>query len=316
MLRGVSKRAGHLVIVLILVSFLSFSAVNLLPGSIATAVAGQNASAKQISAVVKSLGLDRPMLARYWDWLVNALHGTLGESFLTHESVSTTLAQRIPVTLELTVVSTILALAIAIPLALYSARRPGGLLDRGSMVVGFGMASIPSFVIALLLIVVLAGGVSSLLPTTGYVGLFSDPIGNLKTIAMPCLSLGLPEAAVYRQVLRSDLVSTLGENFILMAKSKGLSPTKILFRHALRPSSFSLLTLSGISVGRLLGGAVIIETIFAIPGVGQMLVQSVFQRDYLMMQGALLFISVAFVVVNAAVDIAYALIDPRVRRNA
>lgn len=315
MLRRILSRAGHVLIVLFMVSFLAFSAISLLPGDAAAALAGENASPRELEAIREELGLERPFLARYADWLAGIFHGDLGRSFITNQPVAQVFAERIPVTFEIALVSQLLALVIAVPLALYSALRPGRLIDRSSMVLSFGGASIPNFVFALLLIYLLAGGLVSIFPTTGYVGLTEDPVENLKTIAMPCISLAIPEAAVYRQVLRSDMVSTLREDFILMARSKGLPSWHILLRHALRPSSFSLITLSGLSIGRLLGGTVIIETLFAIPGIGQLLVQSVYDRDYIMMQGALLFVAVAYVVVNMLVDLTYVVLDPRVRRH-
>jgi peptide/nickel transport system permease protein len=141
-------------------------------------------------------------------------------------------------------------------------------------------------------------------------------LGNIRTIILPCLTLMIGEAAVYRQLLRSDMISTLQEDYILMARSKGLGPRTILLRHALRPSSFSLITLSGVNIGRLLGGTVIVETLFAIPGLGQMIVQAVFNRDYMLLQGGLLFVAVAYVVINMIIDLLYLVLDPRVRRDA
>lgn len=315
-LRRVRARVVHLVVVLLAVTFLSFVVVDLLPGDAAVVVAGDNATPAQVQAVREQLQLDRPLLVRYVDWLGGVVTGDLGRSFRTGQPVSEALLDRIPVSLELTIVAQVLALLIAVPLAIYSAYRPGGLVDRTSMTLGFGGAAMPQFVLGMLLIVLVAGGFSSLLPATGYTRFLESPGGNLRSIVLPCLTLMVAEAAVYRQLLRSDMISTLQEDFVLMARAKGLSPRTILLRHALRPSSFSLITLSGVNIGRLLGGTVIVETLFAVPGLGQMIVQAVFNRDYTMLQGALLFVAVAYVLINMLIDVLYLFLDPRVRRDA
>ncbi len=315
-MRRIGSRLTHLLLVLVAVTFLSFVVVDLLPGDAAVVVAGDNATPEQVQQVREQLQLDRPLVVRYVDWLGGVATGDLGQSFRTGQPVAEALAQRIPVSFEITIIAQVLALLVAVPLAVYSAYRPGRLLDRTSMTVGFGAAAMPQFVLGMVLIVLFAGGFSSILPATGFTPFLEDPLENLRSIVLPCLTLMVAEAAVYRQLLRSDMISTLQEDFILMARSKGLSPRRILLRHALRPSSFSLITLSGLNIGRLLGGAVIVETLFAIPGLGQMIVQAVFNRDYMLLQGALLFVAVAYVVINMLIDLLYLFLDPRVRRDA
>jgi peptide/nickel transport system permease protein len=312
----IRKRLVHLLIVLLAVTFLSFVVVDLLPGDAAVVVAGDNATPEQVQQVREDLQLDRPLFVRYVDWLGGVVTGDLGSSFRTGQPVAEALAQRIPVSFEITLMAQLLALLVAVPLAVYSAYRPGRIVDRTSMTLGFGAAAMPTFVFGMVLIVLFAGGVSSILPATGYTGFFEDPLENLRSIFLPCLTLMIGEAAVYRQLLRSDMISTLQEDFILMARSKGLGPRQILLRHALRPSSFSLITLSGVNIGRLLGGTVIVETLFAIPGLGQLIVQAVFNRDYMILQGALLFVAVAYVAINMLIDLLYLALDPRVRRDA
>ncbi|WP_250557020.1 ABC transporter permease [Pseudonocardia lacus] len=313
--RYVRARLTHLLLVLLAVTFLSFVVVDLLPGDAAVVVAGENATPEQVQAVRETLQLDRPLLIRYVDWLGGVLTGDLGSSFRTGQPVLEALGERIPVSLQLAVVAQLLALVIAVPLAVYSAYRPGRLLDRTTMTLGFAGAAMPQFVLGMVLIVAFAGGFSSILPATGYTSFFEDPLANLRSIILPCVTLMVAEAAVYRQLLRSDMISTLQEDFILMARSKGLRPRAILLRHALRPSSFSLITLSGVNLGRLIGGTVIVETLFAIPGLGQLIVQAVFNRDYMILQGALLFVAVAYVVINMLIDLLYLVLDPRVRRD-
>ncbi|MCO1653835.1 ABC transporter permease [Pseudonocardia humida] len=313
--RYVRARLTHLLLVLLAVTFLSFVVVDLLPGDAAVVVAGENATPEQVQEVRETLQLDRPLLIRYVDWLGGVLTGDLGSSFRTGQPVLEALGERIPVSLQLAVVAQLLALVIAVPLAVYSAYRPGRLVDRTTMTLGFAGAAMPQFVLGMVLIVVFAGGFSSVLPATGYTSFFDDPLANLRSIILPCVTLMVAEAAVYRQLLRSDMISTLQEDFILMARSKGLRPRAILLRHALRPSSFSLITLSGVNLGRLIGGTVIVETLFAIPGLGQLIVQAVFNRDYLILQGALLFVAVAYVAINMLIDLLYLVLDPRVRRD-
>ena len=315
-LRRIRKRLVHLLIVLLAVTFLSFVVVDLLPGDAAVVVAGDNATPEQVQQVREDLQLDRPLLVRYVDWLGGVVTGDLGRSFRTGQPVAEALAQRIPVSFEITIVAQLLALLIAVPLAVYSAYRPGRVVDRASMTLGFGAAAMPTFVFGMVLIVIFAGGLTSILPATGYTGFFENPLANLRSIILPCLTLMIAEAAIYRQLLRSDMISTLQEDFILMARSKGLGARTILLRHALRPSSFSLITLSGLNIGRLLGGTVIVETLFAIPGLGQLIVQAVFNRDYMILQGGLLFVAVAYVVINMLIDLLYLALDPRVRRDA
>jgi peptide/nickel transport system permease protein len=315
-LRRIRSRLVHLLLVLLAVTFLSFVVVDLLPGDAAVVVAGDNATPEQFQQVREQLQLDRPLLIRYVDWLGGVVTGDLGQSFRTGQPVTEALGQRIPVSFQITIVAQLLALLVAVPLAVYSAYRPGRVVDRTSMTVGFGAAAMPQFVLGMVLIVLFAGGFSSILPATGFTPFFEDPGQNLRSIILPCLTLMVAEAAVYRQLLRSDMISTLQEDFILMARSKGLSPRTILLRHALRPSSFSLITLSGVNIGRLLGGTVIVETLFAIPGLGQLIVQAVFNRDYMILQGALLFVAVAYVVINMLIDLLYLFLDPRVRRDA
>lgn len=315
-LRRIRARLTHLLLVLLAVTFLAFVVVDLLPGDAAVVVAGDNATPEQVQQVREELQLDRPLLIRYVDWLGGVVTGDLGESFRTGQPVAEALVQRIPVSFEITLVAQLLALVVAVPLAIYSAYRPGRVVDRASMTIGFGAAAMPQFVLGMVLIVLFAGGFSSILPATGFTPFLEDPLANLRSIVLPCLTLMVAEAAVYRQLLRSDMISTLQEDFILMARSKGLRPRTILLRHALRPSSFSLITLSGVNIGRLLGGTVIVETLFAIPGLGQLIVQAVFNRDYMILQGALLFVAVAYVVINMLIDLLYLFLDPRVRRDA
>lgn len=311
--RGLTRQIGRMLLVLALVSFFSFALVSVLPGDAASVIAGEDATPEQIEIVRQELDLDEPMPVRYVEWLFDTVQGELGRSFQTNQPVADALADRVPVSFELTILAQVVALGIAVPLAMYSAYRPDGVVDRASMAIGFTFAAVPHFVWALVLILVFAGGLLSILPATGYVPFLEDPLANLRTLVLPTLTLALGEAAVYRQLLRSDITASLQEDFVVLARVKGLTNSYILFRHVLRPSLFSVFTLAGVNIGRLLGGTVVVETIFGIPGVGQMVFQSVQGRDYPMLQGALLFIATAYVLVNIIVDLLYPVLDPRLR---
>ncbi|CAA9236599.1 MAG: Dipeptide transport system permease protein DppB [uncultured Acidimicrobiales bacterium] len=213
------------------------------------------------------------------------------------------------------VVAMLMSVMIAIPLGVLSAYRAGTRLDRGVTGATFGLLAVPNFMMALLLIYTLSVRYG-LFPATGWTRLTADPVQNLKSVFMPALALAISSMAVLTRLLRTDMIATLQEDHVMLARSKGLSTWRILFRHALRPSSFSLLTVGGLQIGALLGGAVIVEQIFALPGMGRLLLDSIFQRDLLIVQGVVLLIAVIYVLVNATVDVLYTFLDPRIRHGA
>jgi peptide/nickel transport system permease protein len=311
--RLIAKKALSLVPVLLAVSFLTFSATALLPGCVECQMVGiDNVDAATLAAVRADLRLDDPIPVRYAAWLGDAVTGDLGRSYRTDQQVVDAVADRLPVTAELVVLSMLLSLAISIPLGVLSAHRAGGALDRLVTGATFGLLAVPSFMMALLLIYLFAVELGWF-PATSWVYLTADPVENLRAAFMPALALAAPNVAVFTRVLRSDMITTLQEDHFLLARSKGLPTRRILIRHGLRPSSFSLLTVSGLTVGNLLGGAVVAEQIFALPGIGRLLFESIFQRDLLMVQGVVLVVTAAFVVVNGLVDVLYVVLDPRVR---
>ncbi len=310
-LRRLTPRALHLLLVLVALSLATFSLLELLPGKLTDALLGDHTSVEDMARLEAELGLDKPAPERYFNWLGRALQGDLGRSPLSGENVSDAIAQRLPVSLQLMVCSQLIALAISLPLGIWAGYREGRLADRVITGVAFGVLAVPHFVLGLVLILVFAIQLRWF-PATGFVPLGSDVLGSLRSIALPALTLALVESPVYLRLLRSDIAATLREEFIAVARAKGLSDTRVLLRHALRPSSFSLITVMGINIGHLIGGAVIIETLFALPGVGRLLIEAITKRDYVTLQGVVLFVGVAFVVVNLLVDALYALLDPRV----
>lgn len=307
-----ARQLLRLVVVLFCVTLLTFTIVNVLPGDVAIAILGGLATPQDIAGLRADLGLDRPMLVRYFDWLGSALSGDLGRSYRSGEPVAHAIVERLPVSIQLMVMAQIIAVGVAVPVALLAVRRPGGLFDRLSASMAFGFLAVPNFMLGILLIY-LFSVTFDWLPATGYTPLSESPWDNLVSMILPALTLGLIEWTVLMRVLRSDLLGTLKEDFILLARAKGLSPWRVLLRHALRPSSFALVTLVGLNIGQLIGGAVIVEQIFALPGVGRLLLGGIFNRDLILVQGTVSFIAAAFVVVNFLVDMLYAVIDPRVR---
>ena len=307
-----ARQLLRLAVVLLCVTLLTFCIVNILPGDIAYVILGTLATPQDVAGLRADMGLDRPILVRYVDWLGSALSGDLGRSYRNSEPVAQAIVDRLPVSIQLMVMAQIIAIGISVPVALLSVRRPGGLFDRISASAAFGFLAVPNFMLGIILIYVFALRFD-LFPATGYTPMSESFWGNIESMILPSMTLGLIEWTVLMRVLRSDLLTTLKEDFILLARAKGLPPWRVLFQHALRPSSFTLITILGLNIGGLIGGAVIVEQIYALPGVGRLLLGGIFNRDLILVQGTVSFIAVAFVVVNFLVDMLYAVLDPRVR---
>jgi peptide/nickel transport system permease protein len=310
----VARRLLYLVPVLIAVSMLTFVIASLLPGDLAYTILGDQATPENVAALRHDMGLDQPIWWRYLGWLGHVLEGDLGRSFRTGQTVLQAVAERLPVSFELMLFAQIIALAIGVPLAIVCAARSGGPFDRFMTGTAFGMLSVPAFLSAILLIYLFAVELHWL-PATGYIPFTEDPIGNLRFFVLPSLTLGLAEWPGIMRVLRSDMIAALQEDYITLAKAKGLKPSRILFVHALKPSSLTLITITGINIGRLMGGTVIVETIFALPGIGRLLVGAIGTRDLIILQGAVLCIACGYVLMNFIVDMLYAVIDPRIRHG-
>jgi len=306
------KKLGRLIGVVFAVSVLTFLMVSLLPGDVAYAIAGQDATLEQINIIREEMGLNQPFIIRYLEWAGNCLVGDFGQSIRTTEPVLDAIFARLPVTIELMILSQVMAVMLAIPLGLYSAYRAGGTGDKTITTVGFAFVSVPNFVFGLVLIYIFALKLE-ILPATDYTRIQDDLWGNIRSMILPSLAIASAEWVVLMRVLRSDMVGVLKEDYIAMARSKGMSPTYVLFRHALRPASFTLLTILGLQVANVMSGALVIETLFALPGLGRLLVENIFARDFNMVQGCVLFIAVFYTVVNFTVDMLYAVVDPRVR---
>lgn len=311
-MRYLFRRFQRLIVVMLSVTFLTFLLVNVLPGDVAYEMAGMDSSEEEVQAIRDELGLNRALPIRYAEWAGGIFTGDWGASFINKEQVWDALADRFPVSLELMLLAQLIALGLAVPMGLISAYRPGGRADRIIGTLAFASVSMPSFMTAILMIFFFSLHLGWL-PATGYEPLSEGLWANLRPMILPALALGFVEWTVLMRTLRAEMIGVLQENYIALARAKGMSDMRILLVHALRPSSFSMVTLLGLQVGRLMGGAIIIEQIFGIPGVGRLLVHAVYTRDFMMIQGCVTLFAIAFVTANFLVDIAYAWLDPRVR---
>ena len=314
MLGFVARRLLYLVPVLVAVSLLTFLIASLLPGDLAYVILGDQATPEKVAALRHDMGLDQPIWWRYVSWLGHVLAGDFGRSFRTGQTVLQAVSERLPVSVELMLMAEIIGVAIGVPLAIACAVRSGSAFDRFMTGSAFGMLSVPTFLSAILLIYLFAVEFRWL-PATGYIPFEEDPVGNLRFLVLPALTLALAEWPGIMRVLRSDMIATLQEDFIALAKAKGLKSSRILFVHALKPSSLTLITITGINIGRLIGGALIVETIFALPGIGRLLVGAIYMRDLIILQGVVLFVAGGFVLMNFIVDLLYAVLDPRIRHG-
>ncbi|TYL91424.1 ABC transporter permease [Bradyrhizobium rifense] len=314
MLNFVVRRLLAILPVLLAVSLLTFLIASLLPGDLAYVILGDQATPENVAALRRDMGLDQPLWWRYLSWLGHVLQGDLGRSFRTGQTVLQAVSERIPVSLELMLMAESIGLLIGVPLAIACAARAGSAFDRFMTGSAFAMLSMPSFLLAILLIYLFAVELHWL-PATGYVPFTEEPLANLRFFVLPALTLALAEWPGIMRVLRSDMIATLQEDYIALAKAKGLKPSRILFVHALKPSSLTLVTVTGINIGRLLGGTLIVESIFALPGIGRLLVGAIYTRDLVILQGVVLLVACGFVIVNFIVDMLYAVLDPRIRHG-
>lgn len=314
MARTVIDKVIELVVVLFIVSLGTFALVSLIPGDPSVAVLGEGRAPEEYARVRAEMGLDDPFLTRYWDWLSGALQGDLGQSMVPPQGeVTESIGLALPVSFQLAFMGLVIAIAASIPLAMYSARHQGGWVDRMISAGTFGILSVPSFLAGLLLIMVMVNYLGWF-PRSQWVRISEDLGQNLYHAFLPALTISLLELAMFTRILRSDLVTTLKENFILVAKAKGMSNARLLFSDALRPSSFSLITMIGVVIGSMIGSTVIVETLFSLPGMGSLIVRAAQQGDIPMVQGAVLVIAAIYVIANAVIDLSYGYLDPRSRR--
>ena len=306
------RRVLSTVPVLLIVAVIVFTMLRLTPGDPAAALVGNNSNSEDIARIRKSLGLDEPQPVQFASWASKALMGDLGESYYMKQPVTHLIAQRIGPTLSLSALTMLLTLLIAIPLGILAAWRHGGWLDRSLMsfsVLGF---SVPTFVIGYLLIWAVALH-WKIFPVQGYVPMNESFGGWLSHLFLPALTLSIVYLALIARVTRASVAEALTEDYIRTARSKGISELRILVKHALTNAAVPIVTVIGIGIGLLIGGVVVTETVYAIPGVGQLTVDAVLGRDFPLIQGITLFFSFAYVLINLLVDLSYVLLDPRIR---
>jgi peptide/nickel transport system permease protein len=297
--------------VALLVSFVTFMLIHLVPGDPARVLLGEEATPQSVAALRQQLGLDRPLGVQYGLWLWQAIHGNLGESIQLQQPVIQAIWQRLPVTIELGVASLIFSVALAVPLGVMAATNPNGRLDWLVNVTSLLGTAIPSFVLGLLLILVFAVFIR-IFPPGGYVPFSEDPLGNLRDLVLPAVALGVGAVAVNLRQVRTSMLEVLHEDYIRTAWAKGLRPRQVNYRHALRNALMPLLTIVGLQVGAILAGTFVIETIFLWPGIGALTIQSIFSKDYPVVQGVVLLAALSYMAVNLFVDIGYKVLDPRV----
>ncbi len=313
-MRTVVTKLLRFIIVIIAVTFFSFSLIKLVPGDPVNYIIPFGSGA--IKAQLRhDLHLDDSFFVQYWHWLTNFFTGDMGRyygtSFGGGESVSNQLWKALPFSLVLILYAQVLALAIAIPLGVVTAYRAGTKFDGASNAVAFGFLALPSYVLSFFLAIWVAVK-WGWLPVSA-AGKEISPVSDWQYMILPTISLAAAQVAVYMRLLRSDVIATLREDFITTAQAKGIPNRRILFRHALRPSSLTLLTVAGLNVGALIGGAVVVEVIFELPGMGYALFQAIGAKQYVAMQSYIAVIAIVYVVINFVVDILYSVLDPRIR---
>jgi peptide/nickel transport system permease protein len=302
--------------VLIGVSLVTFSLIRLVPGDPVTVVLGPDArtTPEQVAAIRQAFGLDEPAPLQYVRWMGHILSGDLGTSFRSGRSLTAELALRLPVTLELTLLAAVLGLIPALAVGTLAAIKRNSSTDYVATIGTLLGLSMPNFLLATFLMLVFSL-VLRWLPPIGYVELQRDPLGNLRTMLLPALSLGLPFAGIMMRITRSSVLEVLGQEHVRVARAKGLPGQGVLGRHVLPNAAIPIITVAGIQIARLLGGAVITETIFGLPGIGRYVYEAISMRDYPVIQGVTLVVAVAFVLVSLLVDVLYAVVDPRLRAS-
>jgi peptide/nickel transport system permease protein len=313
MLRFIGGRLLGTVPVLLILSVGVFLMLHLTPGDPVQIMLGQDADPQSIAALRSELGLDQPLPVQYARWLGNVVRGDLGRSIRTHQPVMEAIVTRLPVTIELSLVSLIISLAIGLPAGVLAASRRNTSVDLASTGLALAGVSLPSFFLGILLILVFALWLRWV-PPSGYTPFVQDPAMNIKQMFMPAVALGAALAGIVARLMRSSLLEVLDTDYMRTARAKGLSQQAVLLEHGLKNALLPVVTVVGLQVGALLGGAILIETIFALPGIGRLAVDSIFARDFPIVQGVVLFLALVRVLSNLIADLLYGQLDPRIAR--
>ncbi len=308
----VLRRLGSAVPILLMVSLITFGMIHLIPGDPAAAIAGLSATPEQIANIRHDLGLDEPLPAQLYRWYVNLAQGDFGRSLLLGQPVAQVTLNRLPVTVALSIYALVITLILGLGSGIIAALRQNSWLDQAAMMFAMLGISLPNFYLGLLMIIFI-GVELRWLPTGGYIPFTTDPLGWLATSTMPAISLALLLTGLLARITRSTMLEVLRQDYIRTARAKGLPRRRVVVKHALANALIPITTVIGIIVSLLISGSVVTESLFSIPGIGQLLTQAVLNRDYPMVQGGLLITTALLVLVNIGVDVLYALLDPRVR---
>jgi peptide/nickel transport system permease protein len=307
-----ARRLAISAVTFLLITLIVFTGVRMIPGDPARVMAGTDADEAGLQEIRVKYGLTDPIPVQYIRWLTLALQGDLGESIRTREPVVKTVAMKLPITMQLAAFALVIAIGIAIPAGIFSAIRRNTAWDLLANAVSLCGVSIPSFWLGIMLILFLSVRLH-VLPASGFVPFFDDPLGNLQRMIMPAFVLGAALAAVLMRQTRNSMIEVMSANYIRTAYSKGLAERVVVFRHGLRNGLIPIVTILGLQMGTLMGGAVVTEQIFVVPGFGRLIVEAVFTRDYPLVQGVVLITASAYVLINLLVDVSYSLMNPRIR---
>jgi peptide/nickel transport system permease protein len=312
MIRLVLRKLGSTVVVMVVVAVIVFMMIHLSPGDPAAIIAGDRATAADIASIRASLGLDQPLIVQFALWVGRLLHGDLGVSLFSHLPVATLIAGRIEPTVSITLMTTVFAIVMALPLGIVAAWQVGRWADRVIMAFAIAAFSFPIFLIGYALV----WGFAlkwRLLPVQGFTSLSRGLVPDLQHLILPSVSLGLVYMALLTRMTRSTMIEVLGEDYIRTARAKGLPQSAVLLRHGLKNAAVPIVTTIGSGIAFLLGGVVVAESVFSISGIGRLTIDAVTQRDYPVIQGVVLLSSLTYVVINLAIDLSYRLFDPRIR---
>ncbi len=305
------RRLVQMIFVLILFSIVVFTVLRLVPGDPVAAQLGLEASQEAYAQLRAEMGLDQPIYIQYVRWLQDIAQGDFGTSWRSHQSALSLIQRRFPATIWLTVASILVGLVISVPLGIVAGVRPNSWLAHGSTLFSLVGIAMPSFWLGLMLLLTLAVTLRWL-PPSGYISPLEDPVLGIKYLLMPAFTLGVGLAAPLTRFIRSGILDVMNTDYVRTARAKGLTDNLVIFRHVLKNAMLSVVTIFGVLLGSLLGGSIITESVFNWPGIGTLLLQSIQQRDYGIVQGVVLFISLIFMIVNLLVDLTYAYLDPRI----
>ena len=312
MKRFIAKRIISVIPVLIIVSVVIFSLIHLVPGDPATAMLGDLATEEDIAALRLRMGLDKPLIEQYFIWIGNIFHGDFGMSVVNNETVGSLIISHIRPTISLAIYALVIAAVIAIPLGMIASRKKGSAVDHVVSVISLAGISLPSFLLGLFLMLLFSVKFR-IFPVSGYKEISEGFLEHIRSLTLPAIALGFMNAALMMRMTRASMLEVLGSDYIKMAKAKGVKEFSLLAKHAFKNTLVTLITIFGQSIVQALSGAAVVESLFAVPGLGQLMVNSIGRRDYYVIQAIVLLIAVINVVINMIIDILYGFVDPRVR---